>query len=139
MGPVMLEQGRKPTGDVAPPGTYAIAAASGGMVGHDVFIDSERAPTSLGASLVMASERTALRLNGLTNRGVQVWPPMGGNAFVVDHFCAGVPLPKPLVGEGVAEIADRLQRLSRQHRWMRLEILQSFGGLDGFTKARGEG
>ncbi|WP_431283832.1 NADP-dependent isocitrate dehydrogenase [Humitalea sp. 24SJ18S-53] len=143
--------GRKPTTVAAardyaplemphwPPGTYAIAAASREMVGLDVFIESEREPTNLGASLVMATEGSAFRLNGLTNRGVQVWPPMGGNTFVVDHFCARFLLRKPLVGEGVAEIADLLQRISRQHRWMHLEKLQTFGGIDGFTKAQGEG
>jgi isocitrate dehydrogenase len=122
-----------------PTGTYAIAAQQREFVGVDVFIESEREPLTLGASLMVAAEGSAFTLSGINNRGVQVWPPTGGQTFTVDHFAARFLLRRPVATDGVAEIADLLARISRQHRWMHLEKLQRFDGRDGFTKAQGEG
>jgi isocitrate dehydrogenase len=121
-----------------PAGTYAVASSQREFVGLDLFVESEREPAMLGASLTAAAEGSAFRLDTLANRGVQVWPPMGGYTFVVDHFRARFLLRRPVQGDGVAEIADLLARVSRQHRWMHLEKLQRFDGTDGYAKAQGE-
>jgi isocitrate dehydrogenase len=63
---------------------------------------------------------------------------MGGHAFTVGHFAARFMLRAPVQGDGVAEIADLLHRVARQHRWMHLEKLQRFDGRDAFAKAQGE-
>jgi isocitrate dehydrogenase len=56
----------------------------------------------------------------------------------VDHFRARFLFKEAPKGDGVAEIADLLTRVGRQHRWMHIEKLQRFDGADAFTKSGGE-
>ena len=107
-------------------------------IGVDLFIQSEREPNTLAASLMAASEGTAFQLAMIGNRGTQVWPSMGGYTFVVDHFQARFRLRKPIQGDDVKAITELLTRVSRQHKWMHLEKLQRFDGKDAFAKAAGE-
>lgn len=105
------------------------------LVGLDVFIESAATPDALGASLAEAVAGTPFALASLSNRGAQVWPPTGGRAYLVDHFRARFRGAAPL---GEAEIADLLARISAGHRWMHVEKLQQFDGVDAFAKGQGE-
>ncbi len=118
--------------------TYHLTVGNRELVGVDVFIESERESAMLGASLMALIEGSAFRLESLGNRGAQVWPPSGGHTFLVDHYRARFILKTPPKGDGLGEITDLLQRISRQHRWMHIEKLQRFDGKDAFAKT-GEG
>ncbi len=119
--------------------TWYKAATTRELVGVDVFVESERDPRAIGITLQAAAEGSAFALKMISSRGAQVWPEMGGNTFLVDHFRARFLFREPPKGDAVAEITDLLQRIGRQHRWMHLEKLQRFDGVDAFTKAQGEG
>lgn len=119
--------------------TWYKAATTRELVGVDVFVESERDPVAIGITLQAAAEGSAFALKMISSRGAQVWPEMGGNTFLVDHFRARFLFREPPKGDAVAEITDLLQRIGRQHRWMHLEKLQRFDGVDAFTKAQGEG
>lgn len=119
--------------------TWYKAATTRELVGVDVFVESERDPRAIGITLQAAAEGSAFALKMISSRGAQVWPEMGGNTFLVDHFRARFLFREPPKGDAVAEITDLLQRIGRQHRWMHLEKLQRFDGADAFTKAQGEG
>jgi isocitrate dehydrogenase len=118
--------------------TWHREPASRELAGIDLFIESDRSAEALAASLREASAGSAFTLRTLSNRGVSVWPLAGGETFLVDHFRAGFMLDHPAAGDATAEIADLLARVSRQHRWMHLEKLQRFDGIDAFAKAQGE-
>ncbi len=108
------------------------------LVGLDVFVESAASPDALGRSLVDAVAGSPFHLTSLSNRGAQVWPPTGGRAYLVDHFRARFLLAAP-IDDGGAEIADLLARVGVGHRWMHLEKLQRFDGVDAFAKGQGEG
>ena len=105
------------------------------MAGVDVFIESADGPEALSTSLRTAVEGSAFTLQNLANRGVQVWPPTGGRAFLVDHFRARFTAP-PDIGD--AGVADLIGRIGRDHGWMHIEKLNRFDGKDGFAKGQGE-
>ncbi|MFL1462905.1 NADP-dependent isocitrate dehydrogenase [Roseococcus sp. DSY-14] len=119
--------------------TWYKAASTRELVGVDVFVESERDPHAIGITLQAAAEGSAFDLKMISSRGAQVWPHMGGNTFLVDHFRARFMFREPPKGDAVAEITDLLSRIGRQHRWMHIEKLQRFDGADAFTKAQGEG
>ncbi len=119
--------------------TWYKAASTRELVGVDVFVESERDPHAIGITLQSAAEGSAFDLKMISSRGAQVWPHMGGNTFLVDHFRARFMFREPPKGDAVAEITDLLSRIGRQHRWMHIEKLQRFDGADAFTKAQGEG
>lgn len=122
-----------------PTETFQVAAGSRELAGIDVFVESGLDAETLGNSLAALTDGSAFRLQSLGNRGAQVWPASGGQTFMVDHYRARFLLNAPAKGEAGAEIADLLQRIDREHRWMHLEKLQRFDGKDGFAKAQGEG
>jgi isocitrate dehydrogenase len=119
--------------------TWYKAATTRELVGVDVFVESERDPRAIGITLQEAAEGSAFTLKMISSRGAQVWPEMGGNTFLVDHFRARFIFREPPKGDAVAEITDLLTRIGRQHRWMHLEKLQRFDGAEAYTKAQGEG
>ena len=119
--------------------TWYKAASTRELVGVDVFVESERDPHAIGITLKAAAEGSAFDLKMISSRGAQVWPDMGGNTFLVDHFRARFLFREAPKGDAVAEITDLLSRIGRQHRWMHIEKLQRFDGADAYTKAQGEG
>ena len=120
------------------PITWFKSATTRELVGIDVFIESERDPYAIGITMQDAAEGSAFTLKMISSRGTQVWPTVGGQTFLVDHFRARFLFKEPPKGDGVAEIADLLTRVGRQHRWMHIEKLQRFDGADAFTKSGGE-
>ncbi|MDE2516211.1 MAG: NADP-dependent isocitrate dehydrogenase [Rhodospirillales bacterium] len=107
------------------------------LAGIDVFLESADSAEAVGAGMLAAVTGSPFRLAGISNRGAQVWPATGGRSFLVDHFRARFLLETPIAGDGAAEIADLLGRLGGW-RWMHLEKLQRFDGVDGFAKGQGE-
>ena len=140
------ESGRVPTREYRPLAmkqwpaiTWYKAASTRELVGIDVFVESERDPRAIGITLQAAAEGSAFQLKMISSRGTQVWPETGGETFLVDHFRARFTFREPPKGDAVAEITDLLTRIGRQHRWMHLEKLQRFDGVEAYTKAQGEG
>jgi isocitrate dehydrogenase len=115
--------------------TWYKAATTRELVGVDVFVESERDPRAIGITLAAAAEGSAFTLEMISSRGAQVWPDLGGNTFLVDHFRARFMFKEAPKGNGIAEITDLLQRIGRQHNWMHIEKLQRFDGTDAFSRA----
>lgn len=108
------------------------------VMGADVFIESALAPEEIGKKLDELCASTPLRLKMISNRGTKVYPPTGAITDCVDQFrCRFV-----LRSES-GELADDallalIQRIAGVFRWMHVEKLQEFDGVQGFTKAQGE-
>lgn len=109
------------------------------LVGIDVFIETTMEPETLGNTLNGMTANTALSLAGIANRGVTVFPPTGGQTFLVDQFAARFMFNAPLAGNGQAEISALLERIATQFTWMHIEKLQRFDGKDAFERMQGEG
>jgi isocitrate dehydrogenase len=114
------------------------------LVGIDVFLETDMRAEALGAELERIAEDSPFRLNGVSNRGVQVYPSTGGQTFLVDHFAARFMLKHPYTltqssANGQAEISYLVQRLGAQFTWMHIEKLQRFDGKDAFERPQGEG
>jgi isocitrate dehydrogenase len=114
------------------------------LVGIDVFLETDAAALPLGEALEAIAADSAFRLSGISNRGVQVYPPTGGQTFLVDHFDCRFMLKQPIplnVGRanGTPEITDLLARIGAKYSWMHAEKLQRFDGKDAFERPQGEG
>ncbi len=114
------------------------------LVGIDVFLESELGSEELGKALAAIAEDTPFRLNGVSNRGVQVYPSMGGQTFLVDHFACRFMFKTPIdlnasLATGQPEISYLVQRIGAKFTWMHIEKLQSFDGKDAFERPQGEG
>jgi isocitrate dehydrogenase len=113
------------------------------LVGIDVFLESDLRAEQLGAELELVAEDTPFRLNGVSNRGVQVYPSTGGQTFLVDHFACRFMLKHPIplthtTANGQAEISYLVQRIGTKFTWMHIEKLQRFDGKDAFERPQGE-
>jgi len=108
------------------------------VVGADVFVEADTEPVALGRALEAAVDGSALKLKMISNRGMQVYPPQGGNTDMVDHWrCRFV------LRDGAAElddptVLDLLARVGAGHRWNHVEKLQEFDGEPAYTRAQGE-
>ncbi|MDE8344799.1 MAG: hypothetical protein POH28_01295 [Acidocella sp.] len=114
------------------------------LVGIDVFLESDLGADELGRALEMVAQDTPFRLNGISNRGVQVFPATGGQTFLVDHFACRFMFKTPITldasgANGQAEISYLVQRIGAKFAWMHIEKLQSFDGRDAFERPQGEG
>jgi len=120
-----------------PKGVWHRAPKERLVMGLDVFIESGAMPSEIAASLQAAAEGTGLGLKMIENRGVQVWPALSGQPFLVDLFRCRFMLDEPRETADEA-IARLVAAISVRHHWMHLEKLQRFDGKDGYTKAQGE-
>ncbi|HQT68292.1 MAG: isocitrate dehydrogenase [Rhodospirillales bacterium 20-60-12] len=114
------------------------------LVGIDVFIESDLSAQELGQALEAIAQDTPFRLNGISNRGVQVFPPTGGQTFLVDHFACRFMFKNPIplnasLANGQPEISYLVQRIGAKFTWMHIEKLQNFDGKDAFERPQGEG
>ena len=114
------------------------------LVGIDVFLETGLGAEELGRALTAVAEDSPFRLNGISNRGVQVFPPSGGQTFLVDHFACRFMFKHPIplsnsTAEGQPEISYLVQRIGAKFTWMHIEKLQRFDGRDAFERPQGEG
>jgi isocitrate dehydrogenase len=114
------------------------------LVGIDVFLETDMASQPLGETLEAIAQDTPFRLNGVSNRGVQVYPSTGGQTFLVDHFACRFMLKNPIPltqssANGQPEISYLVQRIGARFTWMHIEKLQRFDGKDAFERPQGEG
>lgn len=120
-----------------PAAPWAKPAGSREVVGVDIFIETVEPPAALGAALAALAEGTPFALQTIASRGAQVWPPQGGTTFLVDQFRARFLLRAPMADAGPA-VLDLLGRIGGPRRWMHVEMLQRFDGVDAFSKAQDE-
>jgi isocitrate dehydrogenase len=114
------------------------------LVGIDVFLETDLGSEELGKALETVAEDTPFHLSGISNRGVQVYPPTGGQTFLVDHFACRFMLKHPIplkdsTASGQPEISYLVQRIGAKFSWMHIEKLQRFDEKDAFERPQGEG
>jgi isocitrate dehydrogenase len=106
--------------------------------GVDIIVREETTPASLGSSLRTLSEGTGFRLDGISNRGMQVYPePLTLPDFVDAWQCRFQFEGK---GEKMtsAHVCALLKQVGRKHDWAHIEKLCLIEGKEGYTKSQGE-
>jgi isocitrate dehydrogenase len=109
------------------------------MVGVDVYIESSLPAQSLGKSLEEMALPSPFSLKMISNRSVQVFPPIQG--ITTESF--GHYRARFLIKENVTSLTDQdilnlLSQIGQTHVWMHTEKLFEFNSVPGFTKAQGE-
>ncbi|HUM07331.1 MAG TPA: NADP-dependent isocitrate dehydrogenase [Acidocella sp.] len=112
------------------------------LVGIDVFLETDLGAEELGKTLEAIAQDSPFTLSGISNRGVQVYPPTGGFTFLVDHFACRFMFKNPIsltdsTSSGQPEISYLVQRLGAKFTWMHIEKLQRFDGKDAFERPQG--
>jgi isocitrate dehydrogenase len=108
-------------------------------VGVDIFIHSTEHSLNLGPSLETLTQNSGFKLKMIANRGVQVYPNIGGLESEVSphHQCRFISNDNHLISE--KDIVMLLDTISLQYKWVHLERLQHINNKASYTKVQGEG
>jgi isocitrate dehydrogenase len=105
------------------------------VVGVDVYIETSKLPGELAENLEKAVKGSAGKLLMISNRGTVVFPATDLKVSLVDHYrCRFVPCTSAAEFSD-NEILDILKRVGEVGRWMHIEKLQQFNGIDAFSKS----
>jgi isocitrate dehydrogenase len=107
-------------------------------VGVDVFIQDARQVEALAKSIEASIAKTAFSLKMIGQRGMQVYPNIGGIvAANISHYqCRFVSKKGGSVSE--EEIQKLIHTVLSEYYWVHLERLQNIGVEAGFTRLQGE-
>lgn len=108
------------------------------LMGVDIFIEATSSAEALGQKIEQLVSASGLHLKNISSRGVQVYPLLGGNPDLGDHWrCRFV---ESVAGAGITEdhIYDLLKKISTKYRWMHIEKLEIFDEKQNYTKSQGE-
>lgn len=117
------------------PKVHTLATNSRRVVGVDVYVETAMLPGELAEKVEAAVKGSAGRLLMISNRGTVVYPATDLKVGLVDHYrCRFVPCEtnSELSDEGILEI---LKRVGPVGKWMHVEKLQQFDGVDAFSKS----
>jgi len=117
---------------------HAVTASVRRVLGVDVFVESTLMPAELGGQLERAVDGSAVRLLMISNRGTMVYPAAQGPAALVDHYRCRFVAREADMDLDDGAVLDLLGRMGRSHRWMHVEKLQQFDGVDAFSKSQGQ-
>lgn len=107
-------------------------------MGVDIFIHSSEHSLALGPKIEQLVKGTGFKLKMIANRGVQVYPDIGGLAGEVSphHQCR-------IIGEDASEISEEsivklLNQISNEYQWVHIERLMEIDNKPSYTKVQGE-
>ena len=131
---------RHPMKIPARPATTAInKAEKRETVGMDVFVEFDGTAAEIGPKLEAACQGTGFKLKMISNRGTVVYPLTGTSPDVVNQWRCRLYLEQPVVEPTMKRVNGILESIENQGlRWMHIEKLCKFDGVDSFTKAQGE-
>ncbi|HYE01831.1 MAG TPA: isocitrate/isopropylmalate family dehydrogenase [Phycisphaerales bacterium] len=122
----------------------ALAPRAVEVAGCDVYLAATRPPGELAAELARACEGLPLALTLISNRGTQVWPTGSIYTECVDYFRArfearvspaGGPAHPGPTQDHVMALAGRL---AAGHALSAVEVLRTFDGMPGYSRAQGQ-
>jgi len=105
------------------------------IVGVDIFVETELSADQLGRD-IEALGADAMRLEMISSRGTIAYPPTGLTPSSVAWYRCRFVASMDSVTD--AEIRSLLGNVATRHRWNHVEVLQSFDGEPGYTKAQGQ-
>ena len=106
--------------------------------GFDVFVESGESPKLLGESIQKLLKNTPFKLKVISNRGVQVYPLGLTSPDLVDHFHCRFAMADKKKKFKEKDMMDFIAKLTKKHRWMHIERLETVDGKSNATKSQGE-
>ena len=105
------------------------------LLGVDVFLDSKQDVTTLGQAL--ESLNTKLKLQGISNRGLRVWPNPKKTAFYCDHWRCRFKNQDgaPATHEDILQLLTLIK--NKNLDFIKTEGLFAFDGKNGFSEMQG--
>lgn len=109
------------------------------LMGVDVFLDWKKGTANeLGAAIAEIVE-PGLKLNGISNRGVQVWPNGRPETFCSDHWRCRFEAIDKEVGATHASLLKLLERFeSAGYDFVKTENLYYFDNQPGYSMSQGQ-
>lgn len=122
-----------------PPRKKSALTHSRKLRGIDVYLESTLSVETIGKSLEHLALPSPFFLKMISNRSMQVFPPIKGiKTEPVDHWRARFFIKDDPTSIEDKDILNLLAEISKTHLWMHIEKLYEFDGVPGFTKAQGE-
>lgn len=106
------------------------------VVGADFYLDTTMPPADLARELATLLAGSPLKLTMISNRGTQVWPTGSPFTECVDYFRARVERTGPALSREAIHAA--LTAIDRRFPVAAFELLRTFGGVPGFSRAQGQ-
>ncbi|MCA0370515.1 MAG: NADP-dependent isocitrate dehydrogenase [Proteobacteria bacterium] len=113
-----------------------VPCSSKKVVGVDIFLDSPLFGEALGSSLTHIAHASAFELKMISNRGVQIYPSAGTSPDVVDLWSCRFMARSGACDQ--AQVRALVALIEEQHRWVNIELLQTFDSKEAYSKAQGE-
>jgi isocitrate dehydrogenase len=105
------------------------------LVGVDIFLDWTGSPEELG-NMMNAFSNDTMKLTGISNRGVSVWPNAMPNIFCSDQWRCRFE------SEGVIKHSDIINMLGTVndagYDFIKTEHLYKFNGKEGYSRSQGQ-
>jgi isocitrate dehydrogenase len=107
-------------------------------IGVDVFLHSTEHSLILGGLIETLTKDSGFKLKMIANRGVQVYPDIGGLEGEVSphHQCRFIRVSGDLVTD--TDILRLVSMLSNHYKWVHIERLQIMNDKPSYTKVQGE-
>lgn len=124
---------------IIPKNTMTSGVTERHVSGIDVFTESCEMPDVLGKSMEALVAGSNFTLTMIDNRGVKVYPSIGGTPEKADFYRCRFMLTSN-DNEGVKQdcIMDLLNRINAKYKWTHVEKLHVFNDEQAFSKAQGE-
>ncbi|MBM3602611.1 MAG: isocitrate dehydrogenase, partial [Alphaproteobacteria bacterium] len=124
---------------LSPEGDRDLHPAQRDLVGLDIYVDFAGDVYELGQQLEAHCQHSDWQLKLISSRGTVVYPKSNPNTDLVDHWRCRFVARHPAVALDDDVVQKLLSTLHNQVSWMHIEKLYRFDGMDGFSKAQGEG
>ena len=105
------------------------------LVGIDVYLDWTGSPEDLGTKMNEFSNDT-MKLTGISNRGVSVWPEGMPNIYCADQWRCRFESGNTLEHNDLLDLLKRIDDAG--YDFVKTEHLYKFNGVEGYSRSQGQ-
>jgi isocitrate dehydrogenase len=105
------------------------------LVGIDVYLDWTGTPEDLGSKMREFSNDT-MKLTGISNRGVSVWPEGSPNIYCADQWRCRFESGNTLEHNDLLDLLKRIDDAG--YDFVKTEHLYKFDGVEGYSRSQGQ-
>lgn len=107
-------------------------------IGIDIFVDSEELPEVLGKNIENFLNGTLVYLKLVANRGIQVYPMVGGISIeCLPHYqCRILSKDGSHLGDDV--LGNVIEKIGAKYKWCQIEKLFTHNAENAFSQMQGE-
>ncbi|MBC7833896.1 MAG: isocitrate dehydrogenase, partial [Phycisphaerales bacterium] len=119
--------------------TPTLPAGTTQVSGADIYIEVQAPtpPAEFAAAVSLSADGSPFMLTFVSNRGTQVWPSGSVYTEVTDYYRARFEL-RPGMAAGQHDAISLVSRLAERYLISTYELLRTFDGAVGYSKAQGQ-